>query len=157
MPLLQATLQQEILKLTDPDQGAVYPDTLEAAADNWATAFTNYILGALNPPQAALAPGLTLAEEAFKSAFITAATVNQALMVGVGVNPLEPAATAYITTLADNVTPGVAAPPTSALVIPVALFDAYEPAAAAIAAPVDAWVKTATYTVGPPPPPTDWS
>lgn len=149
-----------MLKLTDPNnpQFAGFPATVELAASNWANIFQLYVAELANPPpptgSLAATAGRPLAETAFVAA------------VQSGDNPLDAILQQYVLQVVPNTNPlaGIATPPPGDPPIAVALApfitaptnDPTGPAAA-LAAGVQAYMLTGTFTPQGSPTPTPWS
>ncbi len=150
MPLNPATLQQAILRLTNPDGSGFkgWPSSSAQAASNWAgvmRSFFSEMVFPVVPP----------------TAHVAAESAARGVLSGIagGLPVLKQAWLVYAVTLAGGVLPPVVAlPPTSPP--PIALGGATDNAAvpaASMAAAVFAWSKTGL--AGPPPagPVTPWS
>lgn len=162
MPLIPTTLSSGLLKLTDPDDPGFlgFPANAEEAGNNWATVFESYLITQTIPPpptaQLAATAGRSLAVQAFVAASNS------------GANPLDAILLAYVTQIVLLTPPalGVSAPPPGTPPVALALLPFIavpiadpRPPALAIAATVQAWLMTGTFTPVTPPgaPPQLWA
>lgn len=147
MPLLPTDLRDAILEITDPsDPGWTgFPATLDAVRTRWAGAARAYFEGLAAP--AVIAGTHATAEAAMKGAML--AMTPAALVTGLD------AYAAAIVAGAAAVGVTAVAPPVS-VVLP-ALPPTTDPVtpATALAATIDTWARTGTWTTGGPPAP--WS
>jgi hypothetical protein len=167
MPLVVATLTQEILKLTDKTRsdfkgfpmvltpaGAIdVAGTNNKVATNWSVAAQVFFSTIVVPP--VLPPVVAAGAAAFKSSMFG--------LLGPPGSPTAAAAlaagfTAFAAIIASGATIPVAIPPPAPLIIPIGppILDPTIPAAN-IAAAVFAWAITGTYGVPPAPPSIPWS
>lgn len=145
MPVNKDKLADSILQLINQDdpRWPGFPETVEQAATNWASACATYLLDLTRPASPAAEDGLVAGIPNFENAFVTNTNGD--------ITPLDAGIIAMVESIrVASQLQGISTAPTAAPPFK-ATFDQYGPSdnvvaiSERIAERVDAWLKTATF------------